>query len=268
MPFSSFKLHPDLLRGVKDLGFQKPTPIQTDAIPPALAGRDVLACAQTGSGKTAAFLLPILHALMQKPRARPGRNPGAHHHSDSRARGADCRGSEGSDGSHATERLRRLRRRRHGAAGARLPQRRRRHRRNAWPPAGSLPAAVRKVGRPRVPRPRRSRSHARHGFPARHPSRAPAYSVETPDAVFQRDDARPDREAVAGNAADARDDQPRAKGRARHGHHAGDLSGSVAPEAGPAAVALEQGGRQGSAGLHEDEASRGPPGEAPRAEQE
>src|SRR5215204_1950018 len=72
MPFTQLKLHPDLLRGIKDLGFQKPTPIQADAIPPALAGRDLLACAQTGSGKTAAFLLPILHALMQKPRSRPG----------------------------------------------------------------------------------------------------------------------------------------------------------------------------------------------------
>jgi ATP-dependent RNA helicase RhlE len=72
MPFSQFHLHPDLLRGVKDLGFQRPTPIQADAIPPALAGRDLLACAQTGSGKTAAFLLPIVNALMSKPRSRPG----------------------------------------------------------------------------------------------------------------------------------------------------------------------------------------------------
>jgi ATP-dependent RNA helicase RhlE len=72
VPFSHLSLHPDLLRGVKDLGFQRPTPIQADAIPPALAGRDLLACAQTGSGKTAAFLLPILHGLMHKPRGRPG----------------------------------------------------------------------------------------------------------------------------------------------------------------------------------------------------
>jgi ATP-dependent RNA helicase RhlE len=68
MAFSSFGLHPDLLRGVRELGFTRPTPIQHDAIPPALEGRDVLACAMTGSGKTAAFLLPILHRLMAKPR--------------------------------------------------------------------------------------------------------------------------------------------------------------------------------------------------------
>ena len=68
MPFTTFGLHPDLLRGVKDLGFTRPTPIQNDAIPPAMAGRDVLAAAATGSGKSAAFLLPIAHRLMEKKR--------------------------------------------------------------------------------------------------------------------------------------------------------------------------------------------------------
>ena len=68
MPFAKFKLHPDLLRGVRELGFTRATPIQEQAIPPALEGRDLLACAMTGSGKTAAFLLPILHRLMNKPR--------------------------------------------------------------------------------------------------------------------------------------------------------------------------------------------------------
>ena len=70
MPFSSFGLHPDLVRGIKELGFTRPTPIQIDAIPPAVEGRDVLACAMTGSGKTAAFVLPILHRLIGKPRGR------------------------------------------------------------------------------------------------------------------------------------------------------------------------------------------------------
>ncbi|MGE5243510.1 MAG: DEAD/DEAH box helicase [Betaproteobacteria bacterium] len=68
MPFSQFSVHHDLLRGLKDLGFVRPTPIQADAVPPALEGRDLLACAMTGSGKTVAFLLPILHKLMAKPR--------------------------------------------------------------------------------------------------------------------------------------------------------------------------------------------------------
>src|SRR6266849_6408762 len=68
MTFASFNLHPDLLRAVATLSFTAPTPIQTDAIPPACRGRDVLACAMTGSGKTAAFLLPILQSLLGKPR--------------------------------------------------------------------------------------------------------------------------------------------------------------------------------------------------------
>ena len=68
MPFSSLKLHPNLLKSIKELGFVRPTPVQADSIPPALEGRDVLACAMTGSGKTAAFLLPIIHRLMDRPR--------------------------------------------------------------------------------------------------------------------------------------------------------------------------------------------------------
>jgi ATP-dependent RNA helicase RhlE len=68
MSFSVFGLHADILRGVADLGFSRATPIQSDAIPPALEGRDLLACAQTGSGKTAAFLLPIMQRLLGKPR--------------------------------------------------------------------------------------------------------------------------------------------------------------------------------------------------------
>lgn len=68
MTFSSLNLHPALLRAVADLGFERPTGIQGEAIPPALDGRDVLGCAQTGSGKTASFLLPVLHRIIDKPR--------------------------------------------------------------------------------------------------------------------------------------------------------------------------------------------------------
>jgi ATP-dependent RNA helicase RhlE len=70
LPFTSLKLHPSLHKGLKELGFQRPTPIQAEAIPAALEGRDVLACAMTGSGKTAAFVLPILHHLINKPRGK------------------------------------------------------------------------------------------------------------------------------------------------------------------------------------------------------
>src|SRR6478735_101595 len=68
MTFSALGLDAALVRSVKELGFTRPTPIQHDAIPPALEGRDILACAMTGSGKTAAFLLPILHKLIDRPR--------------------------------------------------------------------------------------------------------------------------------------------------------------------------------------------------------
>ena len=68
MPFTQLKLSPALLKAIKELGFVRPTTIQAQAIPPALAGRDLIACAQTGSGKTAAFLLPIVNRLIDRPR--------------------------------------------------------------------------------------------------------------------------------------------------------------------------------------------------------
>ena len=66
--FQGLGLHAELLRAIDELGYATPTPIQAQAIPPALEGRDVLACAMTGSGKTAAFLLPILQRLRAQPR--------------------------------------------------------------------------------------------------------------------------------------------------------------------------------------------------------
>jgi ATP-dependent RNA helicase RhlE len=68
VPFSGLGLDPALVRATRELGFTRPTPVQKDAIPPGLAGRDVLACAMTGSGKTAAFLLPIMQRLLAKRR--------------------------------------------------------------------------------------------------------------------------------------------------------------------------------------------------------
>lgn len=66
--FSDLNLHPPLLRAIEAQNYTEPTPIQAQAIPPLLQGRDVLGCAQTGTGKTAAFLLPILHRLSTQTR--------------------------------------------------------------------------------------------------------------------------------------------------------------------------------------------------------
>jgi ATP-dependent RNA helicase RhlE len=73
MSFDSLGLKPELLRAVADKGYTVPTPIQSEAIPAVLAGRDVLAGAQTGTGKTAGFVLPILQKLGE----RGARNPRA-----------------------------------------------------------------------------------------------------------------------------------------------------------------------------------------------
>src|SRR5512139_510345 len=70
MSFDALGLTPELLRAVADQGYTEPTPVQREAIPLVLAGRDLLAGAQTGTGKTAAFVLPILRYL-HAPRPPP-----------------------------------------------------------------------------------------------------------------------------------------------------------------------------------------------------
>jgi superfamily II DNA/RNA helicase len=67
LKFTDFNLHPSLMDGLNAMSFKEPTPIQTQTIPLIMDGHDVLGCAQTGTGKTAAFLLPILHSLTVKP---------------------------------------------------------------------------------------------------------------------------------------------------------------------------------------------------------
>ena len=75
IPFTSLGLAEPLLRAIHDAGYTIPTPIQAQAIPQVLAGRDLLAAAQTGTGKTAGFTLPILHHLTSRPlpSPKPGR---------------------------------------------------------------------------------------------------------------------------------------------------------------------------------------------------
>jgi ATP-dependent RNA helicase RhlE len=68
MNFQQFNFHPSIMAGIEALGFEEPTPIQEQAIPPILEGRDIIGLAQTGTGKTAAFVLPVLQKLMEGPR--------------------------------------------------------------------------------------------------------------------------------------------------------------------------------------------------------
>ncbi|CAN5512267.1 DEAD/DEAH box helicase [soil metagenome] len=66
MSFNEFNFEPRLLEGLLSMGFEKPTPIQEQAIPVILRGEDIIACAQTGTGKTAAYLLPVLNKIIQQ----------------------------------------------------------------------------------------------------------------------------------------------------------------------------------------------------------
>ncbi len=70
MTFQEFKFHPDVAAGIAAAGYVTPTPIQSQAIPAVMAGRDVMGLAQTGTGKTAAFALPILNRLQPGPRGK------------------------------------------------------------------------------------------------------------------------------------------------------------------------------------------------------
>jgi ATP-dependent RNA helicase RhlE len=70
MEFNRFDFHPRVTTGIKTAGYSTPTPIQVQAIPPVLEGRDVMGLAQTGTGKTAAFVLPVLNRLIEGARRR------------------------------------------------------------------------------------------------------------------------------------------------------------------------------------------------------
>lgn len=72
MNFENLNLNPKIMAGVRELGYTELTPIQEQAIPPGLAGKDIIGLAQTGTGKTAAFVLPILQHLMTNPERHIG----------------------------------------------------------------------------------------------------------------------------------------------------------------------------------------------------
>ena len=105
MTFADFGLDPTILRAVTELGYRHPTPIQAQAIPVVMAGRDVMGAAQTGTGKTAGFSLPIIHALLPLANTQhvAGAPPGARadHRADARAGRPGRRERQGLRAAHA-----------------------------------------------------------------------------------------------------------------------------------------------------------------------
>ena len=71
MSFDSFVFHPQIKAGIQLAGYVDPTPIQLKSIPPVLAGQDLMGLAQTGTGKTAAFVLPMMQRLLKGQRGKP-----------------------------------------------------------------------------------------------------------------------------------------------------------------------------------------------------
>ena len=177
MPFTSLGLMPELTRALADRGYAEPTPVQTRVIPEILAGRDILAGAQTGTGKTAGFALPILQLL--NANAHPPKAPRALVLVPTRELAAQVNESVRTYGKHL--RLRTLVV--FGGVGIGpqidgVPPRHRHPGRNAGPTARSRAAGH---GRPVAsadPGARRSGSHARHGIHRRHPPRDQAAAAQ------------------------------------------------------------------------------------------
>src|ERR1043165_9419285 len=80
MSFRALNLSPKVLQAIQDAGYTEPTPIQVAAVPLILAGNDVIGIAQTGTGKTAAFVWPILMKLLESKHAVAQAHNGARHH--------------------------------------------------------------------------------------------------------------------------------------------------------------------------------------------
>ena len=172
MSFDGLGLSPELLRAVSDEGYTEPTPVQAAAIPVILEGRDVLAGAQTGTGKTAAFVLPIIQTLHETRR-----DAGAARHPvrvlvvvPTRELAIQVEESCPDVRQAPADPLRHgLRRRRHRRPAHEAPRRARDRRRDARSPARPRRPAHDRPVDGRGPRARRGRPPARHGLHPGHP---------------------------------------------------------------------------------------------------
>ncbi len=233
MSFDQLGLSAALLRAVQEIGYTVPTPIQTNAIPAVHDGRDLLAAAQTGTGKTAAFALPLLQRL-EEEQPQPPRLPRA---ATARAR-ADTRTCRA--GRPVVRRLRPppapahaadLRWREPKAADRGAPPRRGHRRRDARPPARSHQRARHRRHEGPLPRARRSRPHARHGIHPRHPPRAGRVAEAAPEPAVLRDLLRRDPHARERTAARPAHRRGGAAQRARRARRASSASRRARREA-------------------------------------
>ena len=233
MSFDLLGLAEPVTRALAEEGYSQPTPIQAAAIPPALIGRDLVGIAQTGTGKTAAFALPILHRLAGDPKPRQPKS---------------CRvlvlAPTRELGNQIVEFLRGLRpsRARLGDAGhrrradrqtdPRAVARRRRAGGDARPAARPSQQPRGEFRRCRSARAGRSRPHARHGLHPRYPPHRRPAAQGTADAVLLRHHGagdsqarRPDAERAGHGRGDAAGDDGRQGRPARHPGREGRQAG-------------------------------------------
>ena len=254
--FAALGLIDPLQRAVADAGYVTPTPIQVQAIPHLLAGRDVLGCAQTGTGKTAAFALPILQRLARHPR-RPGRGPRALVLTPTRELATQIADDFANYGVHVIQQVRRrVRRRRPGAPGAGAARQRRHRGGHAGPPPRSHGAGPRALRSVRGAGARRSRSDAGHGLhrpDSPHPGCTAAQAAE-PHVLG--DDAARDR--AAGPQVPGRPGQRRRHAGLEHrrADHAVGAPRRARRQARVAARSAERSEDEARAGVHAHQARR------------
>ena len=226
MSFDSFDLHPQILAGVKALGYSTPTPIQRRAIPPVLQGQDVLGLAQTGTGKTAAFVLPILQRLVKKT---PGPHRGPRHRADARVERPDQSNLRNAGPPDAPAQPSDLRGCLHGPAGSRSPIRSRNHRRLSGSVARSHPPGDDPAFKPGGARARRGGPDAGHGVSSRYPGDHEARAGRAPDADVWGNHAGRHPEAGPGSPSHPCHGAGRSSRAGSYGR-AGALPGRLSPQ--------------------------------------